>query len=352
MEKIKVALSSAVVEPYRTKLETLCDITPVGRALLGRKPTEDELLQQCMGHDIVYISDEVVTAKCIKAWQQSGMRLLGCGRGTPVNVDWKAVHKCSIPLVYTPGRNANSVSEFTFGLILGLIRRIAADSHALRSGRYLGPAKENVLELDPQQDVVWFMPDGSSPMLEYGGGFELYGRTLGLIGFGAIGRRVGHTAKQGFGMHVQVYDPYCPAEAIESCGCEKAELSQVLSTSDIVSVHLPVNAETRGIFDASWFAQMKSTALFINTARASVVDQKALIDALDQKKIAGAAMDVMWQEPAPQNHPLLDRDNVLITSHLAGMSCDVDRWQSEMIYDEIERFVQGQPPLRVWTRTE
>ena len=82
MEKIKVALSSAVVEPYRTKLETLCDITPVGRALLGRKPTEDELLQQCMGHDIVYISDEVVTAKCIKAWQQSGMRLLGCGRGT------------------------------------------------------------------------------------------------------------------------------------------------------------------------------------------------------------------------------------------------------------------------------
>ena len=129
------------------------------------------------GHEIVYISDEVVTARCIQAWQQSGMKLLGCGRGTPVNVDWRAVHHSGIPLVYTPGRNANSVSEFIFGLLIGLVRRIAADAHALRSGRYLGPAKENVLVLDPQQDVVWFMPDGSSPMRDFGGGFELYGRT-------------------------------------------------------------------------------------------------------------------------------------------------------------------------------
>ena len=131
---------------------------------------------------------------------------------------------------------------------------------------------------------------------------ELYGRTLGLIGFGAIGRRVGHTAKEGFGMKVKVYDPYCPAEVIEGCGCEKASLEETLSASDVVSIHLPVNDETRGIVDASWFAQMKSTAVFINTARAAVVDQRALIEALDAKRIAGAAMDVMWQEPAPENH--------------------------------------------------
>ncbi len=351
--KIKLALSSAVTEPYASQIAELCDITIVGRpALQGRKPTEEELLSQCLGHEIVYISDEVVTEHCIQAWKQSGMKLLGCGRGTPVNVDWKAIHNAGIPLVYTPGRNANSVSEFVFGMILGLVRRIAADSHALRSGRYLGPAKENVLDLDPQQDVVWFMPDGSSPMREFGGGFELYGRTIALIGFGAIGRRVGHTAKEGFGMQVKVYDPYCSAEIIESAGCEKVTLEEALSTSDIISIHLPVNPETRGMVDASWFAKMKSTAIFINSARASVVDQKALIDALDQNRIAGAAMDVMWQEPAPKNHPLLDRDNVLITSHLAGMSCDVDRWQSEMIFDEIRRYVQGEPPLRVWTRTE
>mgnify|MGYP000844545186 FL=1 len=91
-QKIKLALSSAVTEPYLSELNAFCDITTVGRpALKGRKPTEEELLSQCLGHEIVYISDEVVTARCIQAWQQSGMKLLGCGRGTPVNVDWKAI---------------------------------------------------------------------------------------------------------------------------------------------------------------------------------------------------------------------------------------------------------------------
>ena len=121
----------------------------------------------------------------------------------------------TLPLAYTPGRNANSVSEFACGLISRARSPHGRGFPCIKKRPVSGPSKKSVLELDPQQDVVWFMPDGSSPMLEYGGGFELYGRTLaGSIGFGAIGRRVGHTAKEGFGMHVQVYDPYCPAEAI------------------------------------------------------------------------------------------------------------------------------------------
>lgn len=352
MSKLKIAYSSKIDEPYKSKLEEICEIHPIGRDLLGRKPTEDEMLEQGMGYEVVYVADEVVTAKCIKTWSENGLKLLGCGRGTPVNLDWKAAAEAKIPIVYTPGRNANSVSEYVFGLIIGLVRRIAANNHALRNGRYMGPEKENVLDIDAQQDVVWMFPDGTSPMFDFGGGFELYGRTIGLIGFGAIGRRVANTAKNGFGMTVKVYDPFCTKEDIESGGYEKVELDEALSASDIVSIHLPVNPETRGIVDKSWFDRMKSTAIFINSARASVVDQKALIDALDEGKIAGAAMDVMWQEPAPANHPLIDRDNVLITSHLAGMSCDVSKWQSEMIYDEIERYVKGQPPKRVWTRLE
>ena len=352
MSKIKVAFSSDLVEPYFSHLKEMCDVKIVGKKALGRNPTEDELLEQCLGCDVVYINTEVVTEKCIEAWKASGMKLLGCGRGTPVNVDWKAVHKAGIPLVYTPGRNANSVSEYVFGLLIALVRRIAANNHALRSGRYLGPEKENVLDIDFQQDVVWYMPDGTSPMRDFGGGFELYGRTISIIGYGAIGRRVAHTAKEGFGMEVKVYDPYCTKEDIESGGYEKVELDEALSTADVISIHLPVNKETKGMVDESWFSKMKSTAIFINSARASVVDQKALIDAIEEGKIAGAAMDVMWQEPAPKNHPLLDRDNVLITSHLAGMSCDVARWQSEMIFDEIKRFVNGQEPKLVWKRTE
>ena len=343
-QKIKLALSSAVTEPYLSELKALCDITTVGRpALKGRKPTEEELLAQCLGHEIVYISDEVVTARCIQAWQQSGMKLLGCGRGTPVNVDWRAVHQSGIPLVYTPGRNANSVSEFFFGLLIGLVRRIAADAHALRSGRYLGPAKENVLVLDPQQDVVWFMPDGSSPMRDFGGGFELYGRTLGLIGFGAIGRRVGHTAKEGFGMKVKVYDPYCSAETIESCGCEKVSLAEALSTSDVVSIHLPVNEETRGMIGAAQFAKMKPTAMLINTARGPIVDEAALVDALTTGKIATAGLDTYEHEPLPKDHPLLTLDNVVASAHAGGNTKDNDINMVNYVYHNIVAFDRGEP---------
>ena len=353
MEKIKLALSASVVEPYLSYIHEICDVKIVGMALMGgRKPTEEELIEQCDGCEIVYIDQEPVTRKCIETWKAHGLKLIGCGRGTPVNVDWKAAAEAGIPLVYTPGRNANSVSEYFFGLALALSRRIAANNHALRSGRYLGPEKENVLQLDQQTDVTWYMPDGSSPMYIYGGGIELYGHTLSIFGFGAIGKRIANTAKNGFGMDVLVYDPFVSQEEIEAAGYRKMELAEALQKADVVSINLPVNKHTIGIVDESWFAQMKPSALFINTARAAVVDQKAMIDAVLEGKIAGAATDVMWQEPAPANHPLLDRDNVVVTSHLAGMSCDIPKWQSVMVYDEIKRYAEGQAPKLVWTRTE
>lgn len=183
-------------------------------------------------------------------------------------------------------------------------------------------------------------------------GMELYGHTVSIFGFGAIGKRIANTAKNGFGMDVLVYDPFVSKEDIEAAGYQKAELSDALAGGDVISINLPVNKNTIGIVDASWFAQMKPEALFVNTARAAVVDQKAMIDAVLEKKIAGAATDVMWQEPAPANHPLLDRDNVLVTSHLAGMSRDIPNWQSVMVYDEIKRYAEGQAPKLVWTRTE
>ena len=139
---------------------------------------------------------------------------------------------------------------------------------------------------------------------------------------------------------------------VEAVGAHACTLEQTLSQADVVSIHLPVTPQTRGLVDASWFAQMQPTAYFVNTARAAVVDQQALIDALQQKRIAGAALDVMWEEPCPKNHPLLGMDNVLITTHLGGMSQDVDKWQSAMIADEILRYANGQPPQRLWTRTE
>lgn len=353
MDKIKLALSASVVEPYLSMIHEICDVRIVGMALeSGKKPTEEEFLAQCDGCEIIYVDQEQVTKRCIDTWKAHGLKLLGCGRGTPVNVDWKAAAEAGIPLVYTPGRNANSVSEYFFGLALALCRQIAANNHALRSGQYLGPEKDDVLKLDNQTDVTWYMPDGSSPMYIFGGGMELYGHTLSIFGFGAIGKRIANTAKNGFNMDVLVYDPFVSKEEIEAAGYKKAELSEALAGGDVISINLPVNKHTIGIVDASWFDQMKPGALFINTARAAVVDQKAMIDAVLEKKVAGAATDVMWQEPAPANHPLLDRDNVLVTSHLAGMSGDIPKWQSVMVYDEIKRYVDGEAPKLVWTRLE
>lgn len=353
MEKIKLALSGSVVEPYLSMIHEICDVRTVGMSLSGGiKPDEDTFIAQCDGCEIIYIDQEPVTKKCIDTWKAHGLKLLGCGRGTPVNVDWKAAAEAGIPLVYTPGRNANSVSEYFFGLLLSLCRRISANNHALRNGQYLGPEKEDVLQLDQQTDVTWYMPDGSSPMFIYGGGMELYERTLSIFGFGAIGKRIANTARNGFGMQVLVYDPFVEEAVIEAAGCQKVSLEEALSRAEIVSINLPVNKHTIGIVDESWFSQMKPGTIFINTARAAVVDQKAMIDAIVSGRIAGAAMDVMWQEPAPANHPLLDRDNVLITSHLAGMSCDIPKWQSVMVYDEIRRYVAGEPQKLVWTRLE
>jgi D-3-phosphoglycerate dehydrogenase len=351
MNKPKLALLTEVLEPHLSRISAVCDITFLG-ARYG-KPIEGEaLLEAAMGYDIVYVSNEVVTRDMIETWQQGGLRLLGCGRGTPVNVDWKAAHELGVPLVHTPGRNAESVAEYTFGMILAVVRRIAQSYHALKSGRFVGDAKDDIYNIPAQRaDVVWRMPDGTSPMRLYSGGFDLCERVLGLIGFGAIGSRVARIAR-GFGMEIKVYDPYCPKERIEAAGAEACDLEQTLSSADIVSIHLPVTAQTRGIVDASWFALMRPDAYFINTARASVVDQRSMVEALEQKRIAGAAVDVMWEEPCPKNHPLLGMENVVITTHLGGMSVDVDKWQSVMIADEILRFCNGEPPQLAWTRTE
>ncbi|MBQ9988221.1 MAG: hydroxyacid dehydrogenase [Clostridia bacterium] len=353
MAKIKAALSATILEPYMSQVQEALDITPVGLAL-GHRPTEDELIEQCMGHEVVYISSEPVTRKALEAWKASGLKLLGCGRGTPVNVDWRAAHELGIPLVYTPGRNAESVAEYVFGLVLSLLRGITRNYHCIKNGGYLADPVDDVIraaEESKQTDVVWRFPDGRTPMREFGGGYDLYDHTISIIGFGAIGSRVARIA-HGFGMEVIAYDPYCPAEVMEKAGVESVSLDAALSRGDIVSIHLPVNDQTRGIVDKTWFDRMKPEALFINSARASVVNQRDMIEALEQKKIAGAAVDVMWVEPCPANHPFFSMENVLVTTHLAGMSHDVEKWQSSMIADELLRYARGEAPQLVWKRTE
>ncbi len=346
----KMALCTAIPEKRLKEIAEYCDIKLCGELKHGKgNVTEEELLAECEGAELIVLGDEKATAKCIEAWAAAGMKFIGCAKGTPVTVDHEALSKTGVKLSYTPGRNAVAVSEFTIGLILAATRKIAVGHAGLKTGEHLGAEKENVYDVDDKKNVIWGPLDETHPIIDYGIGFEMHGHTLGIVGYGAIGIKTAKLA-QAFGMKVVSYDPYCPEEKMLKDGVEPVTLDCLLTSSDVVSIHLPVNPGTTGIVDESWFGRMKPTAFFVNTARAAVINQKALVDALEQKKIGGAALDVFWEEPIPANHPLLKMRNVVLTPHLAGLTTDVDNWSGEIIAQDILAWLKGKERQYIWKR--
>jgi D-3-phosphoglycerate dehydrogenase len=231
------------------------------------------------------------------------------------------------------------------GLILAEIRHIARAYHSLKIGRYLGKPAERE-KLPAKKDVIWEL-DGESPYKKFKG-FELSGRTLGLIGLGSIGMRLAKLAKA-FGMRVVAFDPYCGEERAREAHVKLLDLKEVLMLSDILSIHCKVTDETIGLIGKEQLALMKPTAYIINTARAAVIQEDALIEALQNKMIAGAALDVFWDEPLPANHPLLMMDNVTITPHLGGASYDVPVRHSQMMIEDVIRWIKNQQPVNVFS---
>lgn len=348
MEKKKMALCTAIPEKEMEKISEYCNVVICGERKHGKgNVREDQLREECMGAELVVLGDEVAGADTIRAWVQSGMKFLGVAKGTPVTVNFDALKEAGIPLSYTPGRNAVAVAEYCIGMMIAVTRNIGVSSAGLRCGEHLGAAVENIYDVPKVRNVIWGPLDENHPFTDYGIGFELYGKTLGLAGFGAIGRQVAKRALA-FGMKVVAYDPYCPEQAMLDQGVEPATLEQMLSGSDIVSIHLPVTPSTEAIVDKSWFDLMKPTAYFINTARAAVVDQRSLVEALEQGKIKGAAIDVFWQEPVPANHPLLRMRNVLLTPHMAGLTTDVDGWSGTIMAEDILAYLEGKPRTHLW----
>ena len=342
VKKYRLMLGAPVVEPYLTQLAEYCEITRFSQLLTpGVWPPEEETRAACMGADIVVLEADRLSRATLSDWKSSGLKLLGCTRGNPSNVDAAACKELGIPLFHTPGRNAQSVAEYTLTLMLMLQKKIATALAGIRDGRYLDRAVPDILDVTNHTDVVW-MNDRVNVYAMQPLGEELYGRTLGVVGFGAIGRRVAAMATA-FGMRVLAYDPYCAPSMIEAAGAECLSLDGVLSESDILSIHLPVTPATIGLVDESWFARMKPGVKLINTARAAVIDQQAMLTALETGKLAGAAVDVMWIEPCPKNHPFLAMDNVIVLPHQAGATVDIDRWQSSMVLEEVENFLAGRP---------
>lgn len=344
----KIAICTPLPEDVMARLEKECEISICGELKHGKgNVNEDQTREECMGNEIIVLGDEVAGAETIKAWAEAGMKFIGVAKGTPVTVDFDAIQEAGLELSYTPGRNRVAVAEFCIGLMLAESRKLAAAATGLRKGEHLGEPVEDVYDVPDVKNVIWGPLDGTHPYDDYGIGFELYGKKLGIAGYGAIGREVAVRAKA-FGMEILAYDPFLPAERIEADGAIPVDLDTMLSQSDVISLHLPVLPSTRGIVNKDWFSKMKPTALVVNTARAAVIDQKDFVEALQNGTIGGAAIDVYWQEPIPANHPLLQMRNVTLTPHIAGLTTDVNSWSGKMMGSEVTAYLDGEQRQYLW----
>jgi D-3-phosphoglycerate dehydrogenase len=239
-------------------------------------------------HGLIVRSATKVTASALEA----GRELVVVGRaGAGVdNIDVEAASQRGVIVMNTPGANTIAVAEHTVGLLLALARKLPQAHGALKGGRW---EKERFA------------------------GVELYGKVLGIIGLGRIGSEV---ARRALGLRMQViaYDPYLTAEAAHKIGVEIVELEELFARADFISVHTPLTKETRDFLGPGEFAKMKEGVRLINCARGGVINEAALVEAIRNGKVSGAALDVFEQEPLPPDHPLLALEQVIITPHLAA----------------------------------
>jgi D-3-phosphoglycerate dehydrogenase / 2-oxoglutarate reductase len=231
---------------------------------------------------------------------QRGERLRVVGRaGVGVdNVDLRTATELGIAVINAPGGNTVSVAELVFGVLVGLARHLPRAWSSMRDGRW-------------ERSRL--------------GGSELRGRTLVIVGVGRIGSEVARRARA-FGMHVVGFDPYVPAPRFEELGVERVErLADALDRADVLTLHVPLTAETRGMISTAELARMGRHAFLLNLARGGIVDEVALADALGSARLAGAALDVFDVEPLPADAPLRGVPNLLLTPHLGASTHDAQR---------------------------
>jgi phosphoglycerate dehydrogenase-like enzyme len=237
-------------------------------------------------------------------------------------VDIEAARRAKVPVCNNGGANAISVSEHAIMLVLAVSRRVIWQHDNVSNGRWRG--------------------NGPAPRM-----YEMYDKTLGIVGLGTIGKKVARIARA-LGMRVQYYDIARLAEHDEDAlGVRFRLLLELLRTSDIVTMHVPLNDSTRHMIGASELALMKPEAIVVNTSRGPVIDEVALTRALADNKLFGAGLDVFDQEPPPPDNPLFKLKNVLLTSHFAGPTWDNHVARFRNAFDNVQRVHRGEKPLWV-----
>ena len=289
MTKLLVAVTDSPFPNLDPATQVLSELN--AELKLAKGTTPEDILAIAREADGLLVTYAKVTAQMIEQLKRCKV-IARFGIGVD-SVDIDAATRAGIIVTNVPEYCEDEVSDHAMALLLSLIRKIPFANKKTHAG-------------------VWSMP-AVVPI------HRLRGSVLGLAGFGKIPRLVAVKA-QAFGLQVQTYDPYVSSEAAAKLGVKLVSLPELLKTSDYISIHAPLTPETDRMFNADAFRQMKRSALLVNTARGPLVDVEALVDALDNKLIAGAALDVLPQEPPPSNFRLLGRDDVILTPHTSFYS--------------------------------
>lgn len=307
-----------IPEPFpESALRVLDERFDVRHGRAGAAFSEDELIENLAdAHGIAIYSRDRLTERVLK--NAPRLRVIAKGGSKPTsNVDLAAAERLGIRVIWTPGANAVSVAEMTMALILSAVRRLPELSARLRTGDW--------------RSFEMLCP-------------EVAGLTLGLVGFGAIGREVAKRYRS-FGGPVVAFDPHFDEVSADRLGVRATTLDSLFQQSDIISLHCELNPQTANLIRRETLSTMKQGAVLINTARGGLVDEAALLDALGAGRLAAACLDVFAEEPLRADSPLLGHPCVLATPHVSAFTHEAIHRESSWALEDASRVLQGLVPI-------
>jgi D-3-phosphoglycerate dehydrogenase len=311
MPRTLIAITDSPFPSLDPAKKALARLDPEYR--MANSASADDILAVARDADAILVTYAKLPAELLR--QLKNCRAIGrFGLGVD-NIDLPAAKELGIAVNYVPDYCLREVSDHAMALLLALARKVPFSNKLVQSGR-------------------WEVP----PIVPLR---RLEGQTLGLIGFGNIPRALAPKAKA-FGLRVLTHDPFVKAEALTAAGVESVSFDDLLARSDFVSVHAPLLPATRGLMNGTAFAKMKKGACLINTARGPLVDEAALVSALDSGQLGGAALDVVTTEPLAKDSPLLGRDNVILTPHTAFYSVEALEELQTKCASDVARVLSGE----------
>lgn len=305
-------------------VEAITSLNPAGftTTVVDGKSPEERQVEAVKDADFIMAFRAKLTERILRSARKARLvQILSAGYDS---INLKLLRELKIPCANNGGANSWAVADYAVLAMLSLYRRLAAADRAVREGHWNAAI------------------DGMNT-------FEMAGKVVGVLGFGNIGQKVARRV-QAFDATVQYYDKFpLPPERERKLKAKRVSLEELFRTSDIVSCHAPLTNETRHVVNRERLAIMKPTALLINTSRGPVVDETALYEALQNKRIAGAGIDVFEKEPVDPANPLLKLENVVVSPHSAGTTWNTWFRRAEFAYQNMQRVWEGRPPQAVAT---